>query len=161
MPPMNLPPMEEVPFDRISTAFPEDVRKGAFKIADPVEELAEFLGANPEVLAASIARYNRDCAAGVDTQLRKDPRYLVPLEAPYYALYAVRGLDSTQGGITVNGDFQALKPDGTSIPGMYVTGDHVTGFVSELYGPGGAGMTFAMVSGHLTGEMAARDILNS
>ena len=159
MPPMNLPPMEEVPFEHVRTAFPEDMRKGAFKVADTLEELAEFLGADVEVLRATIDRYNRDCRAGVDTQLRKNPKYLVPLEhGPYFALYAVRSLDSTQGGITVNADFEAVKPDGTVIPGMYVTGDHVTGFVSELYGPGGAGMTFAMVSGYLAGEMAAEAV---
>lgn len=158
MPPMNLPPMEDVPFENIRTAFPADERKGAFKVADTLEELAEFLGADPAVLKATIDRYNKDCAAGVDTQLRKESKYLVPVNGPYYALYAVRSLDSTQGGITVNADFEALKPDGTVIPGMYVTGDHVTGFVSELYGPGGAGMTFAMVSGYLAGEMAAEAI---
>lgn len=158
MPPMKLPPMENVPFENIRTAFPNDVRKGAFKVADTLEELAEFLGADPVVLRATLERYNQDCAAGVDTQLRKNPKYLIPVEGPYYALYAVRSLDSTQGGITVNADFEALKPDGTVIHGMYVTGDHVTGFVSELYGPGGAVMTFAMVPGYLAGEMAAKAI---
>ena len=156
MPPMPaMPPMEEIPFENIRTAFPQDMQKGAFKIADSLEELADFLGADPEILKETIDRYNADCAAGTDTQLRKDAKYLIPVRAPFYALYAVRSLDSTQGGITVNADFEAVKPDGTAIPGMYVTGDHVTGFVSELYGPGGAGMTFAMVSGYLAGQMAA------
>lgn len=159
MPPMKLPPVEDVPFENIRTAFPNDVRKGAFKVADTLKELAAFLAADVEVLRATIDRYNQDCAAGVDTQLHKDPKYLIPVNGPYYALYAVRSLDSTQGGITVNADLEALKPDGTVIPGMYVTGDHVTGFVSELYGPGGAGMTFAMVSGFLAGEMAAKAVL--
>lgn len=158
MPPMNLPPMEEVPVSQARTAFPEEVRKGAFKVAETVEELAEFMGADPAVLQATLDRYNADCKAGKDTQLRKEPKYLIPVEAPFYALYSVRSLDSTQGGITVNADFEAVKPDGTAIPGMYVTGDHVTGFVSELYGPGGAGMTFAMVSGYLAGEMAAEAV---
>ncbi len=155
MPPMKLPPMEDVPFSQIRTAFPQDLRKGAFKVADTLEELADFLGAKPEVLKNTLERFNQDCKNGVDTQLRKNAKYLIPVEGPYYALYAVRSLDSTQGGITVNPALQALKPDGTVIPGMYVTGDHVTGFVSELYGPGGAGMTFAMVSGYLAGEAAA------
>ena len=48
-----------------------------------------------------------------------------------------------------------LRPDGTAIDGVYVFGDHVTGFVSKFYGPGGAGMTFAMVSGYLAGQQAA------
>jgi len=156
MPPMPpMPSMPEVPFEEIATAFPNDLRKGAFKVTDTVEELAEFLGADAATLRETIDRYNTDCEKGVDTQLRKDAKYLIPVKAPFYALYAVRSLDSTQGGITVNADFEAVKPDGTPIPGMYVTGDHVTGFVSELYGPGGAGMTFAMVSGYLTGQMAA------
>jgi len=42
---------------------------------------------------------------------------------------------------------------------MYVVGDHVTGFVtSDYYGPGGAGATFAMVSGFLAAEDSAKYI---
>ena len=85
MPPMKLPPMEDVPFSQIRTAFPQDLRKGAFKVADTLEELADFLGAKPEVLNNTLERFNQDCKNGVDTQLRKNAKYLIPVEGPYYA----------------------------------------------------------------------------
>ena len=80
MPPMPpRPPMPDVPYEEITTAFPGDIRKGAFKIADTLEELAEYIGADPETLKATITRYNNDCKNGVDAHLRKDPKYLLPL----------------------------------------------------------------------------------
>ena len=170
MPPMpdmeEMPPMpahemkkDETPFEKLAEVTKADVAGKSFCIADSIEELAAFIGCDAAVLQASIDRYNADCEAGIDKHMRKDAKYLMPIKtAPFYALYSVRSLDSTQGGITVNKDLEALKEDGTAIKGMYVTGDHCTGFVSELYGPGGAGMTFAMVSGWLAGDMAADEV---
>ena len=101
MPPMKLPPMEDVPFSQIRTAFPQDLRKGAFKVADTLEELADFLGAKPEVLNNTLERFNQDCKNGVDTQLRKNAKYLIPVEGPYYAQGSPHCRKPVMGGVHI------------------------------------------------------------
>lgn len=148
--------------DELPEKLADDIRKKYLLITDTIEGIAEFIGCDPEVVKASIDRYNSGCEAGFDDYMLKDPKYLSPIKrAPYYVLYAVRNMDSTQGGITINKDFEAVTPDGRPIKGMYITGDHATGFVSDYYGPAGAGMTWAMVSGYLAGEDAAKAVLGN
>ena len=144
------------PVEKIPEQLERECSRGFIVLADGIEEAAAAIGAAPETLAGTVARYDASCAAGCDEQLHKDPRFLRPLgPGPYVLLYARRKMDSTQGGITTDAQLRPLRPDGTAIDGIYVIGDHVTGFVSEFYGPGGAGMTFAMVSGYLAGQQAA------
>jgi len=147
------------PVSEIPNKYADDIKKGYLFIAGDLDKAAEFIGCSAGVLKESIERYEVSCKAGFDGHLLKDSTNLVPLGgAPYYVIYNIRAMDSTQGGITVNREFEAVTPDGKTIGGMYVVGDHVTGFVSEYYGPGGAGMTWAMVSGFLTAESAAESI---
>ena len=144
------------PLSEFTDKYAEDIKKGYMYIAGDLDEAAEFIGCDAKVLDGSVERYEASCKAGFDSHMLKDPENLISLGgAPYYVLYNVRAMDSTQGGITINQDFEAIKPEGKAIEGMYVVGDHVTGFVSEYYGPGGAGMTWAMVSGFLSAESAA------
>ena len=143
----------------IPSAYAGDLEKGCFAVADTIEDAAAFMGADPDTLRSEIDIYNACCASGVDDRMCKSPEFLRPvLKAPFYVLLGVRRMDSTQGGITVNSAFEAVTPSGQPIHGMLVVGDHVSGFVSEYYSPGGAGMTWAMVSGYLAGEDAAARI---
>ena len=137
--------------------YADDIKNGFLCVAEDLNKAAGFIGCDVKVLKESIEKYEASCKAGYDGHLLKSAEYLVPMgEAPYYILYNRRAMDSTQGGITINKDFEAVTPEGKAIGGMYVVGDHVTGFVSsDFYGPGGAGMTFAMVSGFITAESAA------
>jgi succinate dehydrogenase/fumarate reductase flavoprotein subunit len=144
------------PVSEIPDKYAGDIKKRSLFVAEDLDKAAKFVGCDARVLKESIERYEASCKAGFDGHLLKNPEYLVPLGgAPYYMLYNVRSLDSTQGGITVNRDFEAVTPEEKVIGGMYIVGDHVTGFVSEYYGPGGAGMTWAMVSGFLSAESVA------
>ena len=146
-----------VAVEDIPTKYADDIKKGALCIAKDLNEAAKFIGCDAKVLKASIDRYEESCTKGYDSHLLKAKENLLSLGGPpYYILWSVRSMDSTQGGITTNKDFEAVTPEGKAIGGMYVVGDHVTGFVtSDYYGPGGAGFTFAMVSGFLTAEAAA------
>jgi fumarate reductase flavoprotein subunit len=144
----------------IPAKYADDIKKGALCVAKDLNEAAKFIGCDAKVLKASIDRYEESCRKGYDSHLLKAKENLVSLGGPpYYILWSVRSMDSTQGGITTNKDFEAVTPEGKAIRGMYVVGDHVTGFVtSDYYGPGGAGFTFAMVSGFLTAEATAEYI---
>jgi fumarate reductase flavoprotein subunit len=146
--------------EEIPTKFADDIKKGALCVAKDLNEAAKFIGCDVKTLKASLDRYEESCKKGYDSHLLKTKENLVPVGGPpYYILWSVRSMDSTQGGITTNKDFEAVKPDGKAIGGMYIAGDHATGFVtSDYYGPGGAGFTFAMVAGFLTAEDSAKVI---
>lgn len=148
------------PVSEIPTKFAGDIKKGALCVAEDLDAAAKFIGCDAKVLKESIDRYEASCKAGYDSHLLKTRENLLTLGgAPYYVLWSVRTMDSTQGGITVNRDFEAVTPEGKAIGGMYVVGDHVTGWVTdEYYGPGGAGFTWAMASGFLSAEAAAEYI---
>jgi len=149
-----------VAVEDMPSKYADDIKKGALCIAKDLNEAAKFIGCDVKTLKASLDRYEESCKKGYDSQLLKTKENLLPVGGPpYYILWSVRSMDSTQGGITTNKDFEAVTPDGKAIKGMYIVGDHATGFVtSDYYGPGGAGFTFAMVAGFLTAEDSAKYI---
>lgn len=150
------PPCGEENIDDIERLYAGDIAKGLIGTFDTLDEAAAYMDLDPEQLKAAVDRYNHFCQIGVDEDEYKEPKYLKPIvKPPYRVLCGARSMDSTQGGITVNGTMEALRPNGTPIPGMFVTGDHVSGFCSQYYAPSGAGMTWAMVSGYMAGEDAA------
>ena len=129
-------------------------------ICDTLDEAAAFFGIPAEALKQTVENYNAMCASGKDTELNKNPAHLQPIDtAPYYVLKGIRSTDSTYGGVRINSDFQALRPDGTPIAGLYAVGDVATGFVAEIYAPPGAGFTWSLNSGYLCGKIAAEAIL--
>jgi hypothetical protein len=144
----------------IPTKYAADIKKGALCIAKNLDEAAKFIGCDVNTLKATLDRYEAACKAGNDSQMLKSKENLLsPGGPPYYILWSVRSMDSTQGGITTNKDLHAVTPEGKPINGMFVVGDHVTGFVtSDYYGPGGAGFSFAMISGFLSAEDAAKAV---
>jgi fumarate reductase flavoprotein subunit len=144
----------------IPAKFAGDIKKGALCVAGDLDKAAKFIGCDAKALKESIDRYEASCRAGYDSHMLKTKENLLPLGgAPYYVLWSVRTMDSTQGGITINKDFEAVTPGGNAIGGMYVVGDHATGFVTaDYYGPGGAGFTWAMSSGFIAAEDAAKYI---
>ena len=70
------------------------------KIADTWEEIAEWIGADPKMLIATVKKYNTFCENGYDEEFAKDKRLLHPLtEAPFYAVKGNVTLVDTTGGI--------------------------------------------------------------
>lgn len=129
-------------------------------IGNDLREAARFFGIPEDTLLETVAHYNEMCAAGRDTDLGKNPKHLRPISVPpYYVLKGVRSTDSSYGGVRINGSFEALKPDGSKIPGLYAIGDVATGFVAEIYAPPGAGFTWSLNSGHMCGKIVAEAIL--
>jgi fumarate reductase flavoprotein subunit len=73
----------------------------------------------------TVKAYNASCAAGEDKEFGKPSQFLrpIPMEGPYYAIYGGRFSEASMGGVTVNGNCQVLRNDGTPIPGLYAGGD--------------------------------------
>ena len=126
-------------------------------IADTLDELADFIGADPAVLKATVARYNELCDKGYDEDYLKDPAYMLPLrEAPYYAILGRQAVDSTMGGIRINHNMEVVNGNGKKVGGLYSTGDAAGGFLSIAYKYPGQALTFAIYSGLVAGKNAAK-----
>ena len=108
----------------------EDMFKG-----ETIEELAENMGVDPEVLASEVARYNEICESGVDTDFSKPADFLIPLtEAPFYALRQSILFRCSIGGMKVDRKFRVLREDKTPINGLYAVGTDGCELYRESYG---------------------------
>lgn len=161
MPPSSQPGTNKPPVTLLEGLAQEKAsNKNITYIGDSLEAAAEMFQIPYANLKKTVERYNELCAAGADTDLGKSPIHLKPIDTPpYYVLKGIRSSDSTYGGVRINGDFQAVKADGSVIPGLYAIGDVATGFVAEIYAPPGAGFTWSLNSGHMCGKVVAQTIL--
>lgn len=104
--------------------------QGTHKLIDGWETIQEMelgLGVPQGSLVATLDEYNRDAAAGDDTQFHKRPEWLKPLTAGPYAAFDLSFSSSTYayislGGLRTNVEGQALDGAGAPIPGLYAVG---------------------------------------
>ena len=136
-------------------------------VGDTMEEAMANAGLSGEALAAALEtvdQYNELCEAGTDTQFGKSSDILIPInEAPFYvAIQATSALYgpglNTLAGLCVNGDYQVLTMDRTSvIPGLYAVGNTMGERYGNSYSCPSAGnnMGNALTSGRVAGKHAA------
>ncbi len=142
--------------------FDKEASKGAAKIANSWDEMADWMGVDPKVLKATIEDYNTACENGYDLIYGKSRVLLKPLGTPpYYAIKCYPGLLTTIGGIKINEYWQVIDKNDRPIPGLYAGGNDTGGWVSDTYDINLAGVTFgyAINSGRIAGENAAKFIL--
>jgi fumarate reductase flavoprotein subunit len=95
--------------------------------ADTLEELSDKIGVNKKNFLETIRNYNEGCITGND-ECFKDKQNLAPInKPPYYAYMYTLGTDGAFGGVQVNPEMQAYKPDHNLVEGLYVTGDFASG----------------------------------
>lgn len=91
--------------------------------ADTIEELAEKVGMDPTILSANVARYNELCAKGCDDDFAKPADHMIPIDkAPFYIVRQDMAVWTSIGGVRTNRKFEAVKPDGKPVPGLYAVG---------------------------------------
>ncbi len=126
-------------------------------VADSIEELAEKLSMDPEILKETIEEYNGFCDT-TDTQFFKPGRYLKPIyQAPFYANKIGPGAYGTVGGIRINENCEACDSDFYPIPGLYAAGADACNLYNDSYMfllPGNS-MGFAVNTGRIAGMEAA------
>lgn len=127
--------------------------------ADTLEELAEQTGINVQNLLETVERYNEFCKNGYDEEFGKDRRFLRPLlQGPYYAgKFRAAGYGSL-GGIRINHNLQVLDEEGMVVPGFYAMGTDANNIFGDsyVYVMPGSTLSFAVNSGRMAGENAAR-----
>ena len=142
------------------------IDNGYLKKADTLEEIARLCGVDPAGLAQTVERFNGFARKGVDEDFRRgeshfDRHYGDPTvkpnpnlgtleQPPFYAVAIYPGDIGTCGGIVADEHARALRPDGSPIPGLYVTGNSSASAAGRVYiGPGaavGPSMTFGYIA---------------
>ncbi|MGN0999968.1 MAG: FAD-dependent oxidoreductase [Faecousia sp.] len=167
----------------------EEELSGSVVMADTLEELAKKLGYDPVKFAADIAEYNRAVLnpnrppmmpmMGLDPEdipgqddpdreahmsMMMGPKEAPIAKGPFYALKMIIFHENAMGGMVIDKNTSVLR-DGKPITGLYAAGDTTRGIMV----PGDIGvqyietvftaLTYALNSGYISGEEAARHAL--
>jgi fumarate reductase flavoprotein subunit len=153
--------MEQIRAEELESELRAQAEKGGAKIADSWDAVAGWMGADPEVLKATIEEYNASCEKGHDALFAKERRYLVALRTPpFYAIKAGPVWIGTIGGIKINEKMQVQNQQDRPIPGLYAGGVDTGGWETETYNLVLSGSTFGFAtnSGRIAGEQAVQYI---
>jgi len=141
------------------------VETGRVVRADTLEELAGRTGVPAAALAATVDRWNRQAAEGVDQDFLHhetlaakgaDP-VLPPIAvAPFYAVQVLPNeLVCTHAGIEIDSSAAALDEQGARVPGLYAAGEAGAGVLGPRYVGGGNAVANALTFGRAAGSGAA------
>lgn len=148
----------------LPSSFNAVLPKGAVEVestsvsADTLEELAELIEVDPDVLVATVDRYNTMCDSGNDTDYGKLAKYLLPVKTPpFHAVREALVAAVTMGGVKCNGDMQVLDENGNPIPGVYAAGNTVGRRFGWSYEASHIGLTnaLAITHGYFAGKNCA------
>jgi flavocytochrome c len=121
-----------------------------------IEELAENAGIDATGLAATVATYNKDVAAGKDSQFGRTSQLMALDSDTYYAVRTVPYILLTKGGVDINTSAEVLRADGSVIEGLYACGELIGGANIGGYGSiGGLAHSICFTWGTIAAESAA------
>lgn len=152
----------ETPIPETQECLDLCVTEGIAWKGDTLEDLADQLGMDAELLVSTVETYNAACDMGEDTEFKKAPQYLKKLaHGPFYAIKMVNYPFATCGGLDVDTQIRVLKQDHqTPIPGLYAIGTDSLGVLHNnkrgYAGFGGVAMGWYNMSGRLAGINAAQ-----
>lgn len=152
--------------------FPKEwYAKGIAVRGSNPQALAQAMGVPAEALAATLERFNREAAAGIDSDFhRGDSAYdryygdptvtpnpnLKPLSGELFAVKVVLSDLGTCGGLVADERGQVLREDGSAIPGLYAQGNTAGNVFGRRYPGAGATISQGLVYGHIIAQEAAR-----
>ncbi len=134
----------------------KDGREEKVVSADTPEELAEAIGADPEILARTISDFNFFVEQGRDYQFNRDPASMRAFDGKkYYAAQFAPGILNTQGGPRRNASAEVVTPEGSPIPHLYSAGE-LGGITAFQYNSGG-NLAECLIFGRIAGTNAAAE----
>jgi len=133
------------------------VAAGTLFKADTIEELAEKVGMNPEVLADTVKKYNSYVDAGVDPEFHKDTFSLKVEKAPFYATPRKPAVHHTMGGLKIDTSTRVLDEKGNPIKNLYAAGE-VAGGIHAGNRLGGNALTDIFTFGRIAGKTAVEEM---
>jgi fumarate reductase flavoprotein subunit len=141
------------------SALDQAYKAGYAVKADTVEELARKIGADPQTLKDTIARYNDLAGAGKDDDFLKDPKLLYNYSgSPFIAIKGVSTIISSNGGIQCDTNFNVIDQNMRPIPGLYVGGVMVGSTIGDTYPMGGTSSGFGAAAARVVMENAAKEL---
>lgn len=153
--------------------FEEAIEDGTVIVGNSIDELADQLNINIDVLTNTINKYNGACELKVDEEFGKPYRGLVgnkkenekevvllnPIkEPPFYAInFITNGFVGTTGGPVTDIEGRVIDTSDKLIPGLFAAGEVANGdlFYHE-YPCSGSSIQFALTMGLKAGESAAQ-----
>jgi predicted oxidoreductase len=143
-------------WDELEKDIKSEAKEGRLKISNSLSEIAEWIGADPEVFVGSVQRYNRYSAEGRDGEFLKPTNFLLPIDTPpYYCIMGREGIDTCIGGIRINHRMEVLNKHFKPVGGLYASGVATSGWLGHGYGYWGSEFSFSMFSGFAAGKLAA------
>lgn len=131
----------------------ESKRKKWAITSDSLAEIAEWMGAKPEVLEETVRSYNAACALGRDDQFGKRPDMMIPVNTPPYT--AVRFcplMIETYGPVMTDENLNVVDSQLDPIPGLFAAGVIVSGWQGRDYYLGGSSMGLSITGGVLAAQ---------
>ncbi len=126
--------------------------------ANSLEELAKAMGVPADTFVKTMNTYNDGAAKGVDA-MGKEKQYLVSVaSAPYYAMKIYPKTMGTIGGVKTDENYRVLRADGTVINNLYAGGENANRSIYNQVYMSGSAAQYAITSGRLAGEHAAKNL---
>ena len=128
---------------------------------ESIEELAEEIGLDADMLRHTIEFYNKNAAQSNDPGFHKHDAWLKPIEPPYAALNCTPGSGVlypyfTLGGLDTLPTGEVLTMEGETIPGLYAAGRTSCGLPRTASGyASGMSVGDATYFGRVTGQQVA------
>ncbi|HEU4997912.1 MAG TPA: FAD-dependent oxidoreductase [Lapillicoccus sp.] len=144
-----------------------EAESGRTHRADTVRELAGRIGADPDVLEATVERWNAHLPHGRDPDfLRHEslsakgaPPPAPIAQSPFYAVRCRPAeLAVSHTGLLIDQDARVLDVRERVVPGLYAAGESCGGILGNRYVGGGTAIANALVNGRSAGTAAVRDV---
>ena len=130
------------------------IDKGYAETGETYQALAEAIGADSDVLTATMEKWNT-CVENKEDPDFNRTTFAEKLDtASYYAIKVQPGVHHTMGGLKINTDTQVLNTSDEVIDGLYAAGE-VTGGVHGANRLGGNAVADFVVFGRIAGSQAA------
>lgn len=126
-------------------------KDGVIFKADTIEEAAEHYGISPEVLKATVEKFNGFVAEGKDGDFNKGGTLRTINEGPFYIQKVTPSTHHTMGGIDINTQAEVLNKEGKVIENLYAAGE-VVGDIHGTNRLGGNAITDIIVFGRIAGQ---------
>ena len=140
--------------DEILTAKADE---GVIFRDNSVQGLARLMQVDEQGLLGTLARYNADVDAGMDSAFFKESGLSSVVEPPFYGVEVRPAIVCWTGaGLRIDADSAVLSADERPIPGLYAAGETVGNLHGDRYVGGGGSFGPCIVFGKLAGEQAAR-----
>lgn len=151
-------PINPKPEDLKEALIKEAVSELSVKISKNWDDIAQWIGANPDTLNNTVREYNSFCDHGYDEAFAKERRFLVPLNTPpFYAIKFGTLTIETIGPVRINHHMEVLDGQDDPIPGLFAAGVVTSGWMSDDYCGNylfGSALGYSINSGRIAGESA-------